>query len=228
MAQATRNLRTADFLASDGRYPEAFEYLVAAAEEAVRSLFYYYVLVEVLTFDPSRAGEMQFWNEGDLFDHEKKYAFFAALEMVFGMLEFVARTIHGSRSPEEALARMRAADAAMKEVGPTPEDAGAALNKYVPGMLDVIEGAAFWESARQAARYSGESRSGEPTTPATREEFERFRPIIGRRIEHLDHAFAEPVDEESIQFARELFLQDRLRRKGSKPARKGRDGLDAH
>lgn len=222
IGQAKRNLETADFLATDGRYPEAFEYLVAAAEEAIRSLLYYYVSVEVMTFDPARAGEIQYWNEGDLFDHEKKYAFFMALEMIYGILDRVSRTIRGSKSAEEALAKMADLNKSMESVGSTPEEAGEALNRFLPGFLDVLEGITFWESARQGARYSGETRSGEPVLPATKEEFERFRPVIGRRVEHLERALAEPVDDEAIQLARELFRQDRLRRKGSKPPRKGK------
>lgn len=219
--QAKRNLETADFLATDGRHPEAFEYLVAAAEEAIRSLLYYYVSVEVMTFDPTRASEIQYWNEGDLFDHEKKYALFAALEMVYGVIDLLSRTIRGSKTAEEALAKMTHLNKSMKSVGSTPEEAGQALNKFVPGVIDVIEGITFWESARQGARYSGETRSGEPVLPAPKEEFERFRPIIGRRVEQLERAMAEPAGDEEIRFARELFRHDRLRRKGSKPPRKG-------
>jgi hypothetical protein len=224
IGQAKRNLETADLLAAHDKFPEAFEYVVSAAEEATRSLFYYYVSLEVLTFNPTRAREMQYYKETDLFDHERKYAFFAALEMMFAMLDLITRTLRGTKLPEEGIAKMEAFNRSMEQVEHTPEAAGRVLGEYLPGLLEVIEGVALWESARQAARYSGEDREGKLVVPATKEEFDRFRPIVGRRVESLVHAYSEPVDSELVRGVRELFRQERLSRKGSKPPREGRNG----
>jgi hypothetical protein len=208
IAQAGHNLQVADVLAAKGWYPDAFAKALAAAEETVRAYLYLVVSLDLATFDTKQAGPRQYFNEGDLHNHERKFAFFGGLEITLSMIEFALRIAAGGREEAERVNQELTASNA------TDAAADAYMQKYVPTVLPLLGGLPFWERARQAASYAGSDVRGDATYPATREEFELFRPIIGRRFDMIKEAIESPPAAGDLAELQELGRKMRLAKKG--------------
>lgn len=204
------NLQAADALAEKGLFPQSFGFLVPAAEEAARAYVYKMTSFGFMTFDPNDAGSKQYFNERDLFDHEKKHTLFAALEISMSMIEMLLGALKGGIPALESLN-------AEIEAPKSKEESEAVLLRHVPSVLPMLNGVPFWEMARQAAHYSGEDARGAMIYAASKEDFEAMRPIIGRRVEFLAEVFSTKVSSEQLEDFRRLTRKIRRGRKGSSP-----------
>ncbi|MGA7476718.1 MAG: hypothetical protein WBW47_05805 [Thermoplasmata archaeon] len=216
LRQAHRNVGTARVLSDAGRYPEAFRSVVEAAEETFRYLAYFAVSLGLWTFNAREAGPKQYLNEADLYHHERKHAYFFALELLAATIELIAQTI--ARGPEAA----KKLGEEMNTKAESKADADRFLQARLPSVLVLLESVFDWEERRQAAPYSGEDARGNPIYPATREEFERTYPVVANRLARLEEWSKTLEDPKLLASAKRLMIRLQKIRKGSKRPRPGR------
>ncbi len=167
------------------------------------------------TFDPKEAGPTEYMNEDSLFDHEKKYVIFAALEITFSMLTFaVSLALKGEEAMRRGGAEFDAAES--KEAGEE------VIGRYLPTFLPLVGSFPFWEGVREAANYSGANRRGDVSDPGTREEYELLEPILSARLSTVEMMWTARIPPGARAELERLMRKKRAISKGSKKPRPDR------